>query len=517
VIDTPDVDYAALSPLIALAGGLAIVLLAGLVSPRGNRWLSSLLTLVTLAAAAGLLIWRLGEPDTDLISAALRVDGLSITIGLMAVSAAAFTVLLQLRDPGAEEAGHAESHVLLLGSLLGMVMLAEAQNLIAFFVALELLSIPLYVLCGSHRSRVGSLESGLKYLIVGSLGSATLLYGMAFIYGGSGSTDFAGIAAGLGGDLANDSLVLIGIALCAVGLAFKVSVAPFHQWTPDVYEGAPTPVTAFMAVATKAAAFAVFARFFVVALGPSIDQWQPALAALAAVSIIVGNVGALGQDSLKRLLGYSGIAQAGYMLVGLLVATEAGTNALVFYLAAYTMMNLAAFAVIAIRERETPFGDDIATVEGLGRDRPGLAWPLTISMLALAGLPGTVGFMGKLYLIEASVEGDYTWLGVMIVIGTMISLAYYLRVIAAVWMKPSPRLVPAIAGGSPDADGASAPRQPGIVAGRTPAGLPSGGRCALLILATILAAAATVGFGIAPTPLVHFAENAGASIVALLG
>ena len=411
MIDTPDIDYAALSPIIALTAGLVVVLMAGLVGPRGNRWLSSILTLAVLGTTAGLLIWRLSEPDADLVSGALRIDGLTITISLMTLFAAAFAVLLQLRDRAAEEAGHAESHVLLLGSVLGMVMLAGAQNLITFFIALELLSIPLYVLCGSHRTRPGSLESGLKYLIVGSLGSATLLYGMAFIYGGSGSTDFTLIAEGIGGDLAGDPLVLMGIALCAVGLAFKVSVAPFHQWTPDVYEGAPTPITAFMAVATKAAAFAVFARFFIIALGPAAADWQPALAALAAISIIVGNVGALGQSSLKRLLGYSGIAQGGYILVGLLVATEEGVNAMVFYLAAYTLMNLAAFTVIAIRERETPYGDDIAAVEGLAKERPLLAWPLTISMLALAGLPGTVGFMGKLYLIEAAVGGDYTWLG----------------------------------------------------------------------------------------------------------
>ncbi len=516
----PEIDYAGLSPVIALTAGLVIVLLGGLVGPRGNRWLSSGLTLLTLAAAAGLLIWRLGEADADLVSGALRIDGLAITISLMTLAAAAFVVTLQLRDPGAEEAGHGETHSLLVASVLGMVLLAQSQNLITFFVGLELLSIPLYVLCGSHRSRAGSLESGLKYLIVGALGSATLLYGMAFIYGGSGSTEFTEIAAGIGTDLADDPLVLIGIALCVVGLAFKVSIAPFHQWTPDVYEGAPTPVTAFMAVATKAAAFAVFVRFLLVALGPSIEQWQPALAALAAVSIIVGNVGALGQDSLKRLLGYSGIAQAGYILVGLLVATEKGVNALVFYLAAYTLMNLAAFAVIAVRERETPLGDDIASIRGLGRDRPALAWPLTIAMLALAGLPATAGFIGKLYLIEAAVEGDYTWLGVMIVIGSMISLAYYLRVIAAMWMLPAPRLAPAIAGAAPEADALAGggSRRAGIpAAGRALTGGPSGGRCWLVLSATFLAAAATIGFGVYPSPLVDFAGNAGESISSLLG
>ena len=188
-----------------------------------------------------------------------------------------------------------------------MVLLAQAQNLVTLFVALETLSIPLYILCATNLGREKSLESGLKYLIVGSLGSATLLYGLAFLYGGSGSTDFAGIAAGIQKEgLSGDSLVLIGIALSAVGFAFKTSVAPFHQWTPDVYEGAPTPITAFMAVATKAAAFAVFVRFFDVALISEASDWQPALAVLAAISIVVGNVGALGQrlaEAAPRLLG----------------------------------------------------------------------------------------------------------------------------------------------------------------------------------------------------------------------
>ena len=321
-----------------------------------------------------------------------------------------------------------------------MVILSQAQNLVSFFIGLELLSIPLYVMCASAIRRERSLESGLKYLVIGSVGSATLLYGFALLYGGSGSTDFDAIAEALGsGGQADDSLVLIGTAMVAVGLAFKLSLAPFHQWTPDVYQGAPTPVTAFMAVATKAAAFIALARLFEVALGPVAGDWQPALAALAVISIAVGNIGALGQDSLKRLLGYSGIAQAGYMLAGIVVATQTGLEALVFYLAAYCLMNLAVFVAIIIRERETEHGDDIGALEGIGQSKPWLAWPLTIGVLALAGLPGTSGFIGKLFLIEATVEADYTWLGVAIVIGTMVSLAYYLRVLAAVWMRPEPR------------------------------------------------------------------------------
>ncbi len=192
-------------------------------------------------------------------------------------------MLLSIREPAAEQVGSGEYHALLLGSVLGMVLLAQAQNLVSFFVAIETLSIPLYILCATNMRREKSLESGLKYLIVGSLGSATLLYGMSFLYGGSGSTDFAGIAAGISQQgVLGDPLVLVGIGMTAVGLAFKTSIAPFHQWTPDVYEGAPTPITSFMAVATKAAAFAVFVRFFDVALAPQADEWQPALAVLAA-------------------------------------------------------------------------------------------------------------------------------------------------------------------------------------------------------------------------------------------
>jgi NADH-quinone oxidoreductase subunit N len=510
----PHLDYAGLSPLIALTAGVCAALVAGLVRRR-QRLLVSAMSLTALGAAAGLCIWQWGE-QKDLVAGALRLDDLALSAALIAIAAAIFVIPLSWREETADRpvgpGGHGEFQALLLSSVLGMVLLAQAQNLIAFFVALELLSVPLYVLCGSSLRRRESLEAGLKYLIVGSLGSATLLYGLAFIYGASGSTDFSGIRDGIGAGLADDPLVLMGIALAATGLAFKISIAPFHQWTPDVYQGAPTPVTAFMAVATKAAAFVVLVRFFEVALGPSVDNWQPALAVLAAISIVVGNIGALGQSSLKRLLGYSGVAQAGYMLVGVVAASEVGVNALVFYLAAYTLMNLAAFAVIVIRERETPYGDDIRAVQGLGAERPLLAWPLTISMLALAGLPGTAGFMGKLYLIEASVGSDYTWLGVAIAIGTMISLAYYLRVVAAVWMRPAPDAerggtapaapMPAMAGGSPEADADA----------RRPWTGPSGGRCPVILGLMTIAAGATVFFGVVPSPLVDWAQNAGTAL-----
>jgi len=494
----PQIDYAGISPLISLTVGLCVVLLSAVFKPV-RRWAPGL-TLIALGATAGLLIWQWDDPKA-LITGALKLDDLAISISLIAILTAGFCVLFSIRERATEEAGSGEYHALLLGSVLGMVLLAQATNLVTFFVALETLSIPLYILCATNLRREGSLESGLKYLIVGSIGSATLLYGMAFLYGGTGSTGFAGIAEGIARNgLDGDPLILIGIAMAAVGLAFKTSIAPFHQWTPDVYQGAPTPITGFMAVATKAAAFAVFLRFFDVALGSQLDTWQPALAALAAISIVVGNVGALGQDSLKRLMGWSGVAQAGYMLGGVVVVSKAGVSALVFYLAAYAFMNLGAFAVIVARERETVFGDDIRGIRGLGAERPLLAWPLTISMLALAGLPATAGFIGKLYLIEALVEGDYTWLAVFIAVGTMISLAYYLRVVAAMWMRPEGERAtgarPAIAGASPEAD---------------PVDLEAGRRWYVAGPA-LIAAAATIFFGIVPQPLVEFAEHAGRAL-----
>ena len=340
----PHIDYAGLSPVIALSAGIVVVLLAGVLSGRHQKLVVSALSLTSLATAAGLCIWQWGTRE-DLVSGALRLDELGLAAALIAMFAAAVCIPMSWRDPAAAppdlEPRHGDFQALLLASVLGMTLLAQAQNLIAFFVALELLSVPLYVLCGSAIHRATSLESGLKYLIVGSLGSATLLYGLSFIYGAAGSTDFNQIDQVISNGNASDSLVLMGVALIGTGLAFKISIAPFHQWTPDVYQGAPTPITAFMAVATKAAAFGVILRLFDVALIDAASTWGPALAALAAFTIVVGNVGAIGQSSLKRLLAYSSVAQAGYMLAGVVVSTRLGVQAVVFYLAAYLIMNLA--------------------------------------------------------------------------------------------------------------------------------------------------------------------------------
>jgi NADH-quinone oxidoreductase subunit N len=504
----PHIDWAGLSPLIAVLGGALVVLVLGLSRSRAARETAvPALSIVALALAVALSVSQWGERE-DLVAGALRLDELTLVLAILFCVAGIATVLLSWRHLAPREAAHGEYHALLLTSIGGMIVLVAAQNLVSVFLGLELLSIPLYVLCATEMRRASSLESGLKYLVIGSVGSATLLYGLTFLYGATGSTDFSGIAAALGGagDVVTDPLLLTGIALTIVGLAFKASVAPFHQWTPDVYEGAPTPITAFMAVATKAAAFGVMLRLFDVALVDAAEDWAPPLAVLAAITIVVGNVGALGQSSLKRLLAYSSVAQAGYMLAGVVVASRIGLQATIFYIAAYLVMNLAAFAVIVARERETPLGDDIASLNGIGATRPLLAWPMTIAMLALAGFPATAGFIGKFYLIDAAVAGDYTWLAVFIVIGSMISLAYYLKVIAAIWMTPSADEVAAAAVVAPLAGG----DQPVLAGGSDEAtSLRGAGE---VVFVAVLFGALTLILGIVPSPLFDAVRDVGAAL-----
>ncbi|HEV2074970.1 MAG TPA: NADH-quinone oxidoreductase subunit N, partial [Thermoleophilaceae bacterium] len=438
-IEAPEIDYLRLGPILCTLGGSVIVLLVGLLRGRTvQRVVIPVLTAASLLAATALAvaIWEPGRRE-PIVEGALSADTLALGLSILFYAAGLFTVLLSLRSAGVRETGAGEHFSLLLASITGMALLASATNLITLFVGFELLSIPLYVLCGSRVRHGRSLESGLKYLVIGSVGSATLLYGLALIYGVTGATDFAAIAEVVGDEVGvDDPLFLTGVALTAAGLAFKASVAPFHQWTPDVYEGAPTPITAFMAVATKAAAFAILLRLFHDALISAQPEWAPALAALAWATIVIGNVGAIAQSSLKRMLAWSGVGQAGYMLVGVVVGTELGLRATAFYLAVYLLMNVSAFAVVIARERTSEHGDGLRSLEGLGPASPWLAWPMTISMLALAGLPLTAGFFGKFYLIDAAVSGGWESLAIAIVVGSMLSLVYYLRVVAVMWMGP---------------------------------------------------------------------------------
>jgi NADH-quinone oxidoreductase subunit N len=528
-INGPHVDWTALSPLVVLTIGGLVVLLVGLLRPAVIReWVVPSLTILTFLCtlAASIVAFHhhaTGQAGFCVVqapgcsSAPLAMDRLALELIMIFCVAGMATVLMAWRGIAVRESGHGEFNGLLIFSVLGMAVFVASQNLITLFLGIELLSIPLYILCASETRRESSLESGLKYLVVGSVGSATLVYGLGMIYGATGSTDFTAIGSALSvGKLAGGgtAMVFTGLALTIVGFAFKASVAPFHQWTPDVYEGAPTPVTAFMATATKAAALGVFLRFFDVAAIGAQDTWAPLLATLAAITMIVGNVGALGQSSLKRMLGYSGVAQAGYMLCGVVVGTRLGIQATVFYLFGYVFMNLAPFAVIVAEEHERPDGDYLSALAGLGSRRPWLAWPMTIAMLGLAGIPGTIGFIGKFQLIDALVSGDYTWLAIVLVIGSMISLGYYLRVVATVWMRPpvaapipAPADLPAgglapIAGGALEAD----EWEEGPGAAGAAFAYPE------LVFLAVGFAAAVIFFGIFPTPLFHLAAHAANAI-----
>ncbi len=491
----PSIDWAGLSPLLALIIGSIVVLIVGLAGPRAIRTqLVPALSVVAFAVTIGAVIALWGKRAV-LIEGALQLDQLTLILTLLICCAGIVAALLAWREQAASEIAHGEFFALLLLASAGMFVLVASRDLVTTFVGLELLSLPLYILCAARVREQRSLEAGLKYLIIGSVGSAIVLYGFALLYGATGTTSYSQIAVKIAaGGLATDPLFLTAVALCTVGFAFKASLAPFHQWTPDVYQGSPTPIAAFMSVATKAAAFGVIIRLFDVALSPAADAWKPAWIAIAILSIIVGNVGAIGQSSLKRMLAYSSIAQAGYLLIGFVVATRLGIEAICFYLIVYAVANLAAFTVIVIRERESSSGDDLASLHGVAGSSPVTAVVMTLAMLSLAGIPATAGFIGKFRLIEAAAQGDMAWLAVVLVLGSVISLAYYLPVVAALWRSEAQPGIEPVSG---------AP----VLAGGAPEGEPVKAGWEVKLVGVLLAAA-IIFFGIVPQPIFNLVADA---------
>ncbi|MDO9356526.1 MAG: NADH-quinone oxidoreductase subunit N, partial [Solirubrobacteraceae bacterium] len=434
-VATPQFDWNALGPIVALAAGMVVALIVGLFPGNGGKFLAMLTGAAGAIVAIVLSILHWNEPvATQVIADSLVIDRAALAGTIIASASALVGLSIAGRAAGTEDAGHGETSALILGSTLGMAILVSANDLVTVFLGLELLSIPLYVLCASYVDRTASLESGLKYLILGSVGSGTALMGIALIYGATGSMSIPEIGA-TGGNGELQGLIYPGIALLLAGFGFKLSLAPLHQWTPDVYDGAPTSITAFMSVATKTAALIVTARLLIVAFGTEAqyDLWHPILLVLAAASIVVGNVGALGQPSMKRLMGYSSVAQAGYLVAALAVGN---IGAMLAYLTAYAVSTLAVFAVVAAREHERPdLGDDIAALDGLSQERPLLGWIATIGLFGLAGLPLTVGFFGKVVVAGALISASQTWLAVLMIVGSIISLAYYAPPVLRIWRK----------------------------------------------------------------------------------
>ncbi len=442
-------NVVASTPLLITAGAATTALAVGLLPGRlARRHGPALVGMAGIAAAMvmSLVLW---DDRLEAFGGGLRADRFSALMNLIFLSAALLTILLAWREPAAVDR-RGEYVALILVSVSGMMLVAGAGDLIAIFLGIEILSVSLYVLCALEIWRAKSLESGLKYLITGAVGAAVLLYGLTLLFGATGTTSLAEIGTALGGSsFTGEPLVIAAMALIVAGLAFKASAAPFHMWTPDVYEGAPTTVTAFMATATKAAAFAAFLRIFSGVLPDLQGDWTVAIASIAVASIVIGNVAALVQTNMKRMLAYSSVAQAGYLLIGVAVGTIQGAEATLYYLIAYGAMTMAAFAVVIIREREVEDGDTLDALSGYGRARPVIGIVMTVAMLSLAGFPPLAGFVGKFLLFGSAVEAEMTWLAIVGAIGSMISLGYYLRVITVMWApgpEGGPRKVLALPG-----------------------------------------------------------------------
>jgi NADH-quinone oxidoreductase subunit N len=359
---------------------------------------------------------------------ALFMDGLIATIAII-------IVLLTLRYNSDRGIMRGEFYSLLLFSVSGMMLMAHAVNLLIVFVALELLSFPLYILCGFARPRVESEESSMKYFLLGAFASGFLVYGIALLYGATGSTQLAEIARSVTNGVSVPLIFFVGVGLVLVGLGFKVAAVPFHMWTPDVYEGAPTTVTAFMATATKAAGFAAVLRVFLFGLAPALETWQPVVAAVSALTMIIGNLVALSQTNVKRMLAYSSIAHAGYVLMGVAAGNELGTTGVLFYLTSYAATTLAAFAVMTVMGTTEGENQSLDAYAGLIRRRPGLALVMALAMFSLTGVPPTAGFAGKFFLFQAAIGADLLWLAIIGVLTSVVSAYFYLRVVVVMFMR----------------------------------------------------------------------------------
>ena len=452
MIQTPHVDWLALSPTLALLGAAAIALLGAVTVPRqALRAFSVAVTavgFVVSAVFAAILFDRSPDP-TILLSEGMTRDQLGALAAIILALIGLVVVLVSWGDGRKDHVG--EYYALLTASAAGMVFFVSASSLMTMFLSLEWFSISLYVLCALDTHRRESLEAGLKYLIIGSFGSGVLLFGCALVYGSTGELGFSAIKEATGAD---DPLFVTGMAMILAGLAFKVSAAPFHMWTPDVYQGAPTSVTAFMAGATKVAALVLTLRILVTAFPEQAEIWSIAVAVLAVASLAIGNLAAIAQRDVKRMLAYSSVSHAGFLLIAIAANSDDGGTSLLYYLIPYAAATVGAFAVVASRERELGRPVSLASLEGLGWERPFLGVGMWVFMLSLAGFPLTGGFLGKLFVFSAIYEAGWWWLVVIGVLATALSLAYYLNIVRALYMRQgevSPGTVVA-AGGSPPHD-----------------------------------------------------------------
>ena len=430
-------EFVPFLPEIFLAvAGFAVLLLGIPMGRTGVRPLS-LIGVVSLVVT-GVLVWMVGRPvdgPVVILGGMLAVDQMAVFFKLLMLAASAVALMMAAGFLERSRYGGGEYVSLVLFATLGTMIMASGANLASLYVGLELMALSVYVLVGYFKLEVKSNEGAVKYFVLGAASSAILLYGISLVYGSLGTLDLEEIRASLVLVPSANPMLVLGIALVGFGMLFKVAAVPFHVWTPDAYEGAPTPVTAFISVAPKAAAFAMFMRIFLGAFGPEVDHWRVMLWVASAATMIYGNVAALTQDNVKRMLAYSSIAHAGYALMGLVAANAMGAWALLMYMLVYAFMNLGAFGFVILLESKGYAGEEITDYAGLARRHPTAALGMLIFMLALAGIPPTAGFMGKLYLFAAAVEGGYVVLTVIAVIMSAVSLYYYFRIVLQMYMR----------------------------------------------------------------------------------
>jgi NADH-quinone oxidoreductase subunit N len=457
-IHTPHVDWFSISTILALLGASFVALLAAVLVPRAiRRPFAATVSLLGFAGGVLTSIWLYVDSATPhaVISGTFERDRWTALAQLVICGIGFVTTLVGWEHVARGSDDHiAEFFSLLLAASAGMAFFVGSANLMVMFLSLEWFSIALYVMCAIDYDVEGSLEAGLKYLIIGSFGSAALLFGCALVYGATNRIDFAGIAAAVGAHgLSADALLVLGLAMIIAGLGFKSSSAPFHMWTPDVYEGAPTTVTAFMSAATKVAAFALAFRLLRTAFPQEEHLWSWAFAGIAVASLAIGNLAALVQRNVKRMLAYSSISHAGFILIGLSAGSALGGRALMYYLLVYGAMAFGSFAVLAARERELGGPVTLDNLAGFGWERPFLGVAMWFFLFGFAGLPVGGGFVAKFYVLSAAYDHGWTWLVIVGVIATLVSLYYYLAVVRAMYMRPGEELrVAAVGGGAPAAE-----------------------------------------------------------------
>ena len=432
----PSFNLLPLLPFLILVGSGLVLMLLDLLLPRRDRligWLSVIIYAAALLQTLGLWggEWGIFAPRDA--APMLLVDNFSNFLNVIFLLTGALSVLLSINYLDRVNLQRAEFYYLMMFSISGMMLMGMANDLILVFLALELLSIPLYVLSGFARPLLASEESAMKYFLLGAFSSSFLVFGVALIYGATGSTALPAVLEGLD---SGQALGAAGVALLLVGFAFKVAAVPFHMWTPDVYEGAPTAVTAFMSVGAKVGGFAAMMRVFISALPELGETWVPAVAVIAALTMIMGNVVALAQQNVKRMLAYSSIAHAGYILIAVAAAMGSAdaVPAGLFYMMAYLFTNLGAFAVVIALEYRQGEGLDLDDYKGLARRSPMLALALAFFMLSLTGVPPTGGFTGKFFLFRAAVEADLLWLALVGVATSVVSGYFYLRLVYLAFM-----------------------------------------------------------------------------------